>query len=163
MASPNTLNIWNRLSGSAAGRWLFSQLLCFKAPYFRSIAPRFKALAPGHCVVHVRKRRAVLNHIGTVHAIAMCNAAELAGGVMTEVTIPASVRWIPRGMTVEYLKKAMSSVTATARPMNPAFDWAGAGEYPVEVYITDAAGDAVFRAVISMWVSPKGSRSSNEG
>ena len=155
MASPNTLNIWNRLSGSAAGRWLFSQLLCFKAPYFRSIAPRFKALAPSHCVVHVRKRRAVLNHIGTVHAIAMCNAAELAGGVMTEVTIPASVRWIPRGMTVEYLKKATTNVTATARPMNPAFDWAVAGEYPVDVSVTDDGGEPVFKAIISMWVSPK--------
>ncbi|WP_313455850.1 hotdog fold domain-containing protein [Stenotrophomonas sp.] len=155
MAKQSTLNLWTRLSGTAPGRWLFSQLLCFKAPYFRSIAPRFKELAPGHCVVHVRKRRAVLNHIGTVHAIAMCNAAELAGGVMTEVTIPDSVRWIPRGMTVEYLKKATTSVTATARPMNPAFDWAVAGEYPVEVAVTDAGGEAVFKAVIAMWVSPK--------
>ena len=155
MANPNTLNIWTRLSGTGPGRWLFSQLLCFKAPYFRSISPRFKELAPGHCVVHVRKRRAILNHIGTVHAIAMCNAAELAGGVMTEVTIPAGVRWIPRGMTVEYLKKATTSVTATAEPLNPDFDWAGAGEYPVRVSITDAAGEAVFKAIISMWVSPK--------
>lgn len=155
MAKPHTLNIWYRLAGTSAGRWLFSQLLCFKAPYFRSIAPRFKELAPGHCVVHVRKRRAVLNHIGTVHAIAMCNAAELAGGVMTEVTIPASVRWIPRGMTVEYLKKATTSVAATARPLNPTFDWAVAGEYPVEVAVTDTAGEVVFKAVISMWVSPK--------
>ena len=155
MANQSILNLWNRLSGTQAGRWLFSQLLCFKAPYFRSIAPRFKELAPGLCAVHVRKRRAVLNHIGTVHAIAMCNAAELAGGVMTEVTIPASVRWIPRGMTVEYLKKATTSVTATARPLNPAFDWAVAGEYPVEVSVTDAGGERVFKAIISMWVSPK--------
>ncbi len=155
MANQSTLNLWTRLSTTTPGRWLFSQLLCFKAPYFRSIAPRFKELAPGHCVVHVRKRRAVLNHIGTVHAIAMCNAAELAGGVMTEVTIPASVRWIPRGMTVEYLKKATTSVTATARPLNPAFDWAVAGEYPVEVSVTDAGGEPVFKAVIVMWVSPR--------
>jgi hypothetical protein len=31
--------------------------------------------------------------------------AELAGGTMTEVTVPTSHRWIPKGMTVEYLKK----------------------------------------------------------
>ncbi|WP_282295168.1 hotdog fold domain-containing protein [Stenotrophomonas sp. PS02289] len=155
MAKQGTLSIWNRLSRTAPGRWLFSQLLCLKAPYFRSIAPQFQALAAGHCVVHVRKRRAVLNHIGTIHAIAMCNAAELAGGVMTEVTIPSSVRWIPRGMTVEYLKKATTSVTATARPLNTEFDWAVAGEYPVEVAVTDAGGEVVFKAIISMWVSPK--------
>lgn len=47
----------------------------------------------------------MLNHIGTVHAIAMCNMAELAGGTMTEVTVPSTHRWIPKGMTVEYLKR----------------------------------------------------------
>lgn len=35
----------------------------------------------------------------------MCNMAELAGGTMTEVTVPSTHRWIPKGMTVEYLKK----------------------------------------------------------
>lgn len=34
----------------------------------------------------------------------MCNMAELAGGTMTEVTVPSTHRWIPKGMTVEYLK-----------------------------------------------------------
>jgi len=56
----------------------------------------------------------VLNHIGTVHAIAMCNMAELAGGTMTEVTVPATHRWIPKGMTVEYLKKAETDLIAIA-------------------------------------------------
>src|SRR3546814_8551637 len=41
----------------------------------------------------------------SVHAIALCNAAELAGGMMTEVSIPSGARWIPKGMTVEYLAK----------------------------------------------------------
>jgi len=30
-----------------------------------------------------------------------------------------------------------------------------AGNYDVEVLVTDAHGERVFRAVISMWVSPK--------
>lgn len=155
MAKRTTLDIWNGLAGAALGRWVFSQLLCLKAPYFGSIAPRFRVLKPGQCIVHVRKRRAVLNHLGTVHAIAMCNAAELAGGVMTEVTVPGSVRWIPRGMQVEYLKKANTGVTAQARPLSQSVDWTVPGEYPVAVDITDAGGELVFKAVISMWVSPR--------
>ena len=87
-----TLAIWRRLASIPAGRWAFSRLLCFKAPYFGSIRPAFVQLRPAYCEVRIRKRRAVLNHLGSVHAIAMCNMAELAGGVMTEVTIPASHR-----------------------------------------------------------------------
>jgi hypothetical protein len=42
----------------------------------------------GRCEVRIRDRRRVHNHIGTVHAIALCNLAELSAGVMTDATIP---------------------------------------------------------------------------
>ena len=51
----------------------------------------------------LRKRRAVLNHIGTVHAIAMANLCELACGMLMEVTIPTTMpraASTPRTMTV---------------------------------------------------------------
>jgi acyl-coenzyme A thioesterase PaaI-like protein len=95
----------------------------------------------------------VTNHIGTVHAIAMCNLAELAAGTMTEVTIPASMRWLPKGMTVEYLKKAESDVEAQASVAEIA---EGPGrDVPVTVEIKNAQGAVVCRAVITMWVSPR--------
>lgn len=107
MSKPSfALAAWQRLSGMPCGKWAFSRLVCLKAPFFSSISPRFEALRPGYSEVSIRKRRKVLNHIGTVHAIAMCNMAELAGGTMTDVTIPTTHRWIPKGMTVEYLQKA---------------------------------------------------------
>ncbi len=56
--------------------------LCFKAPYFRSIKPLFRELRPGYYEILLRKRRSVTNHIGSVHAIAMCNVSELAAGTM---------------------------------------------------------------------------------
>lgn len=102
----------------------------------------------------MRKRRKITNHIGTVHAIAMCNLAEIAGGTMTEVTVPAEVRWIPKGMTVVYLKKAETDVNAEA-----SIDENGTitpdSELPVTVSITDANDQVVFRAVITMWLSSK--------
>lgn len=67
----------------------------------------FEDLKPGYCAVSIKKHRAVLNHLGTVHAIAMCNMAELAGGTMTDATVPKTHRWIPKGMQVEYVKKLL--------------------------------------------------------
>jgi acyl-coenzyme A thioesterase PaaI-like protein len=155
VSNRRTIDIWTSLGSLPGGKRLFGALLCWKAPYFRSISPRFVELRAGHCEVAVKKRRKILNHIGTVHAIAMCNMAELAGGTMTEVTIPATHRWIPRGMSVEYLRKAETSVVAIARPMNESHDWSVPGNYDVEVLVKDAHGEPVFRAVISMWVSPR--------
>ena len=84
-----------------AGAAQFSAMIGQVAPYFASIAPQMVELRPGYAEVRFAKRREVLNHIGTVHAIALCNAAELAAGSMTDASIPDGCRWIPKGMTVE--------------------------------------------------------------
>lgn len=151
---PRTLALWHRLSSKPGGKWAFTRLICAKAPYFGSIRPKFAQLRPDYCEVGIRKRHAVLNHIGTVHAIAMCNMAELAGGLMTEVTVPTTHRWIPQGMTVEYLKKAETDLVAIATPAGVA-DWSKAGPYLVDVVVKDTGGTVVFRASITMHVSPK--------
>jgi acyl-coenzyme A thioesterase PaaI-like protein len=98
--SQQILSAYRTLSGKPGGKWLFSKLVCWKAPYFSSIAPRIETLEPGRCVATIKHRRAVTNHIGTVHAIALCNLAEFTGGLACDVSIPASMRWIPKGMTV---------------------------------------------------------------
>jgi acyl-coenzyme A thioesterase PaaI-like protein len=149
-----TLAIWRRFASKPGGKWAFSRLLCLKAPYFGSIHPRFEELRPGYCRIAIRKRRAVLNHIGTVHAIAMCNMAELAGGTMTEVSIPATHRWIPKGMSVEYLKKAATDLVALATPESTP-DWSGPGDYKVNVTVSDRSNEPVLRATITMWVTPR--------
>jgi acyl-coenzyme A thioesterase PaaI-like protein len=155
MAKPNAaMALWTRLSGIPGGKWLFSRLICFKAPYFASVRPAFVALRPGYCEVTLAKRRAVTNHLGTVHAIAMCNLAELAAGIMCEASVPASHRWIPKGMTVEYLKKAGTDVRAVAA-VTPLPEFGGAFEMPVPVTLTDTSGRIVCSAVITMWVSPR--------
>lgn len=128
--------------------------MCLKAPYFATIAPRFVALEPGRCEVRIRDRRRVHNHFGSVHAIALCNLAELSAGVMTDATIPADMRWIPKGMSVDYLKKAAGELRGIATPA-AARSTADGHEWPVDVQVLDAAGEVVFRARIMMWVSPR--------
>ena len=150
----STLGIWQRMSAFPLGKWLFGRIVCWKAPYFASIRPSFVELRPGYGELRIRKRRAVLNHFGTVHAIAMCNMAELAAGTMTDVTIPKTHRWIPKGMSVEYLGRARTDLTAVAE-IDPQQGFAAARDLPVAVMVTDDAGQVVFRAVITMWVSPR--------
>jgi acyl-coenzyme A thioesterase PaaI-like protein len=90
------LRLWRRLGDGAFGRWLFTRVVCFKAPYFGSIAPRITRLEPGLCEARLRQRRSIQNHIGTVHAIALCNLAELCAGLVTDVSIPATCAGFPR-------------------------------------------------------------------
>lgn len=152
----SVLSTYRNLARWPAGRWLFSRLVCWKAPYFSSIAPRIETLEPGRCIATLRHRRAVTNHIGTVHAIALCNLAEFTGGLACDAGIPASMRWIPKGMAVAYLKKAMGTMRATATPAFPPREAAEGYELPFEVVVEDPRGEAVFRASIAMWVAPKG-------
>ncbi|SDW28625.1 hotdog fold domain-containing protein [Marinobacter mobilis] len=144
----DTLKTFTQLTRLPFGKTLFSQAVCLAAPYFSSINPRVKTLEPGRCVVTMKKRRRVTNHLKTVHAIAMCNMAELAGGMLTDASIPPGARWIPAGMSVRYLKKAKSDLTATADGSE--LDWTQEGMIRVPVSVTDDAGEEVFHAEIEM-------------
>ena len=66
------------------GDRLFSFAFAQVAPYFWTIRPRFTVIEPNHAEVVIPKRRGVKNHIGTVHAIALCNGLEAAMGVLAE-------------------------------------------------------------------------------
>jgi acyl-coenzyme A thioesterase PaaI-like protein len=95
------------------------------------------------------------NHLRTVHAIAMCNAAEMAMGMLMEATVPATHRWIPKAMSVQYLNKATTSLRACARLDPPDFAAIGEGaEVSVPDSVYDRYGTEVFRADITVWVTP---------
>jgi len=147
--------LFARLARWPGGQWLFTRLLCLKAPYFGSIAPRITVLEAGHCQGHFNDRRRVHNHIGTVHAIALCNMAELVMGLMVDASTPKGMRWIPKGMQVEYLKKAQGRMHARAwleQPLEPA----GQGyEVVVPVSLHNQAGELVCQARITCWISPR--------
>ncbi|MDC7802153.1 hotdog fold domain-containing protein [Stenotrophomonas geniculata] len=154
MSTP-LLSLYRRLQRWPAGNWLFSRAVCFKAPYFASIAPRITRLEHGRCEGTLADRRNVRNHIGTVHAIAMCNLAELTAGLMVDASLPADMRWIPKGMDVKYQAKALGTLKAVATPVLSIVSAADGYDLPVKVSVTDAAGTEVFHATIAMWVSPR--------
>ncbi len=133
---------------NSAGPDQFTAAVCQFAPYFSTITPSFTELRPGHAEATVPFRREITNHLGTVHAIALCNAAELVAGTMTDASIPAGHRWIPKGMTVQYLAKAKTGVRAVADGSQ--VPWMEPGDHEVPVDIFDDSGTKVFHARILM-------------
>lgn len=147
--------VWQQLSRVPGGSRLFSAAVMARAPYFATVLPHVRRMEPGLAEIDIPNWPLVHNHLHTVHAIASCNAAEVAMGVLMEATVPATHRWIPKAMTVAYLAKAGSSLRATARLDPPDFAAINAGtELVVPVAITDRAGVEVVHADITTWVSP---------
>jgi acyl-coenzyme A thioesterase PaaI-like protein len=126
-----------------------------RVPYFASVLPHVVRMEPGLAEVTVPKWFFVHNHLATVHAIASCNAAEMAMGMLMEATVPTTHRWIPKAMSVEYLSKATTSLRATARIDLPGFDGIVEGtDLVVPVSVTDRHGVEVVHADITTWVTP---------
>ena len=154
---PTVLDLWKKTTALPAGKRLFSIAFAQKAPYFATIRPRFTELRPNYASLVIPKRRGVHNHIGTVHAIALCNGLEAAMGALAEATIPRDRRWIPKGMEVAYTAKADSDVTCIAE--TDAAQWtAGLGDgydLPVRVRGVRADGTVVVEGEIRLWVSPR--------
>jgi acyl-coenzyme A thioesterase PaaI-like protein len=134
MASPtSTYAAWQRLSGRPGGSRLFSVAAMARVPYFASVLPHVVRMEPGLAEVRVPKWFFVYNHLHTVHAIASCNAAEVAMGM------PAA------------------SLLARAQLDPPDFTQIADGvDLVVPVSITDRSGNEVVHADITTWVTPVG-------
>ncbi|MGW4478795.1 hotdog fold domain-containing protein [Rhodococcus triatomae] len=150
-----TYRAWQRLPGNMLGSILFSVGMCARVPYFASVLPRVVALEPGRCEVRAPKWWGVRNHIGTFHAIAACNLAEVAMGMLAEATVPPTHRWIPKAMHTRYLTKASTGLRAVAElPTLPEFGDTEGVDLVVPVSILDRAGVEVVHADITVWVTP---------
>lgn len=145
--------LYKKLSKWPLGRHLFSWMAANKAPYFATIRPYVTDLSETGCVVFFKKRRSVFNHLKTVHAIAMCNACEMAFGFTLEAGLPHHLRWIPKGMTVRYLKKAETDLTATCS--FPQVKTLTPGDHVVPVNVTNTKGEIVMDAMITVYVSER--------
>jgi acyl-coenzyme A thioesterase PaaI-like protein len=150
---PSTLELYKKMTALPQGKRLFSIAFAQKAPYFASIHPHVQEMKPHFGQVMIPKRRSVQNHIGTVHAIAACNGLEAAMGLLAEATCPPDMRWLPKGMEVQYLAKSTSSLTCTAETTEA--DWAGAPDVPVTVKAVTKDGTVTVAGTIHLWVTPK--------
>jgi acyl-coenzyme A thioesterase PaaI-like protein len=150
---PTVLGLYRSLARLPKGRTAFSVVFARKAPYFRTIRPRFLDVRPHRAELVVADRKRVRNHIGTVHVIAICNGLEAAMGALSEATVPPGKRWIPKGMRVEYVGKATSDIVCVAET-EPA-DWEDGPDVPVRVSATRDDGSLVVTGVIDLWVTDR--------
>jgi len=150
----DVLATYRRLERLPFGRRAFSLAYQFAAPYFLTIPAQLEDVEPGLARAKMRQTPWVRNHLGTVHAIALCNLAEYTMGALAEATIPKTHRWVPKGMSVEYRAKACGTMHATAALQLP--DPVGdRTELPVEVTVCDEGGLEVFTATIRIWVTER--------
>lgn len=148
--------MWRRLSRRPGGTWLFNRLLGRMVPYTGALGARIVELAPGHSVCVLRERRAVRNHLHSVHAIALANLAELCSGTAMLTALPPGARGIVVRLEIDYLKKARGTLTARADVQRPEVH-APRSLHP-EASIVDATGDVVARARVTWNVQPAGWR-----
>jgi len=146
------LSTWKKAGQIPGGKWLLSKYIARKAPYFTSVNPELLELRENYCKILIKKRKAIENHIGTVHVIAICNELEMAMGVLAEASVPSHLRWIPKGMEVDYTAKAGSDITGVAT-VN-AEDWKP-GDLYVKIQAFDTSGVVVVDGRIKLWISEK--------
>lgn len=145
-----TLRVFRRLSRFPLGKLLYSKLVNYYAPYTGTIRAVVTNLIPGLCTTEMKDRRSIQNHLHTVHAIALCNLCEMTMGLMVDATIPSHLRWIPRGMNVQYVKKARGKLSGRSWIDPDAF---APGDQSIPVEIQDMSGDIVVRADIILSVT----------
>lgn len=152
-SKPNkVMAIYKKMIRLPLGRKLFSIMVARMAPYFSTIKPLITELKPNYCECFIKKTNRVHNHIKTVHVIAICNGLEMAMGVMAEASIPKHLRWIPKGMSLDYTAKADSDIRCVAQ-VEPE-QWV-LGDLLVAVTAYDTAGVVVVKGHIKLWVSEK--------
>ena len=97
------------------GRRVFSYAFARRARYVSTIRPRFLELRPHHASLRLPDRKAVHNHIGTVHAIAVCNGLEAALGANDAKAAQPVLDWMQRNAVQSVALQALARQIPGAR------------------------------------------------
>jgi acyl-coenzyme A thioesterase PaaI-like protein len=148
----NLLHLWRRLRPLPGGQWLFATILGFLVPYSGSVRPRIRVFEPGHAEVEIPDRRANRQHLGSVHAIALLNVAELASGLAVMAGLPDGMRGIVTHISMQYLKKARGTIRTVSQVTVPTVT--ADMDFDVSAECRDRHGDVVARATVRWRLGP---------
>jgi uncharacterized protein (TIGR00369 family) len=143
---------WKRARGSSFGRWLFSRGVGRFAPYTGTIGARIEELEPGRAQVTMRDRKAVRNHLNSIHAVALTNLVELTGSLSIIASLPPQTRMIPVRLEADFIKKGRGLLTAEANCIIPSSN--EKAELAATVMIMDNGGDEVARGRVTVVIGP---------
>ena len=145
----------------AAIRELMPQLV----PFVKTLGLEYLELEEGRAVLRLADEPAFHNHVGGPHAGAIFTLAESASGAVVIGSFEdllATVTPLAASAEIAYTKLQKGPVTATAELGRPAADvraeLAETGktvQFPVEVTMTDEAGEQTSRMSISWALRPQ--------
>ena len=135
--------LWSTLNRYPMGKALFSFLVGRTARYSGTIGATVLELGDGRGVLQMKDRALVRNHLKSIHAIALMNLGELATGLTVMHQVDGRGRGIVTNLSMEYIKKARGTITATCEAAVP--DTVGEHEFVVEGVLRDADREIVAR------------------
>lgn len=143
---------WRALAPIPGGKTIFSLLLGLLVPYSGTLCARVTELTEGVSSVTVRQRWRILNHLGSIHAMALANVCELSSGLALLSRLGAHRRGILTGFKISYHKKARGTlrVQSDARSVMLPDD----GEVEVSATGFDSSGEIVVRADATWRIGP---------
>ena len=120
---------------------------------------RFETLTQSQCVVSIRNKKKVQNHIGGVHAAAMALLAETATGFVFGMNVPDDKLPVIKKMDIDYVKRSTGDMRAVASLTQEQIDLIQStekGEVTVPVTITDEANVEPIKASMTWaWTAKK--------
>lgn len=143
---------WERLRYLPGGRRLFDRLLGLAIPYTGALGAQVQSLESGYALVRLPDRHGVRNHLDSIHAIALANLAELTGNLALVYSLPPDARFIVKGLSIEYLKKARGDITGECRCEPIASS--ERRSYPLDIELKDASGTVIAKARLETLVGP---------
>lgn len=145
MSKKNQLNtVATKLMGlpPAIRSFAMSKAFGSKIKYAGHSGIRFEELTDKKCVVSIKNKKKVQNHIGGVHAAAMALLAETATGFVFGMNVPGDKLPLIKKMDIDYVKRSTGDMRAIAELSDEQIAKIQSeekGEVTVPVIITDEA------------------------
>lgn len=129
------------------GRWIFSRLIGWFVPYAGPLKADVQEMMEGRAVLTMPDRRAVRNHLKSIHALALANLGELTANLALLTLCPPGGRFIVTRLEVDYLKKARGELTCCC-DVPADLPWRTIERTAATANLIDGKGDVVTRVTV---------------